>query len=148
MLCDFYVIAMRLLCDCYVEYVLHAYCNSTPSCSWCQLLPTPTTLATAAAAAPVTPTAHGQAIEYCGSLCKDVLAAVGANSHSVVACRARKDQKVSHLPFPHYYIPTYYASLSTHCVIHTFHYSPLSTHYFPAVCHSLRMLTTQSSTIT
>ena len=34
-----------------------------------------------------------KAIEYCGLLCKEVLAAVGNGSRSVVACRARKDQK-------------------------------------------------------
>ncbi len=34
-----------------------------------------------------------KAIEYCGLLCKEVLAAVGHGSRSVVACRARKDQK-------------------------------------------------------
>ena len=34
-----------------------------------------------------------KAIEYCALLCKEVLAAVGHGSRSVVACRARKDQK-------------------------------------------------------
>ena len=34
-----------------------------------------------------------KAIEYCGLLCKEVLAVVGNGSRSVVACRARKDQK-------------------------------------------------------
>lgn len=34
-----------------------------------------------------------KAIEYCGVLCKSLLAAVGSGCHSVVACRARKDQK-------------------------------------------------------
>jgi len=34
-----------------------------------------------------------KAIEYCGLLCKEVLAKVGFGSNSVVACRARKDQK-------------------------------------------------------
>ena len=38
-----------------------------------------------------------KAIEYCGLLCKEVLAAVGHGSRSVVACRARKDQKAQML---------------------------------------------------
>ena len=38
-----------------------------------------------------------KAIEYCGTLCADVLAAVSNGSHSVVACRARKDQKAQML---------------------------------------------------
>jgi len=38
-----------------------------------------------------------KAIEYCGTLCKEALAVVGDSSKSVVACRARKDQKASML---------------------------------------------------
>ena len=38
-----------------------------------------------------------KAIEYCGTLCADALAAVGNASRSVVACRARKDQKAQML---------------------------------------------------
>ena len=38
-----------------------------------------------------------KAIEYCGTMCKQMLAAVGNGSHSVVACRARKDQKAQML---------------------------------------------------
>ena len=34
-----------------------------------------------------------KSIEYCGTLCKDALAVVGNYARSVVACRARKDQK-------------------------------------------------------
>lgn len=37
------------------------------------------------------------AIEYCATLCKDALAAVGDGARSVVACRARKDQKAQML---------------------------------------------------
>ena len=37
------------------------------------------------------------AIEYCGTLTKEVLASVGNASRSVVACRARKDQKAQML---------------------------------------------------
>ena len=40
-----------------------------------------------------TPSLIRQAIEYLGILCKEVLAAVSDASRSVVACRARKDQK-------------------------------------------------------
>ena len=38
-----------------------------------------------------------QAIEYCGTVCTDVLAAVSNSCRSVVACRARKDQKAQML---------------------------------------------------
>ena len=38
-----------------------------------------------------------KAIEYCGTLCAGVLAAVGNGSRSVVGCRARKDQKAQML---------------------------------------------------
>jgi len=38
-----------------------------------------------------------KAIEYCGTFCKEVLAAVGNGCRSVVACRARKDQKAQML---------------------------------------------------
>ena len=38
-----------------------------------------------------------KAIEYCGMLCPQALSAVGNASRSVVACRARKDQKAQML---------------------------------------------------
>ena len=38
-----------------------------------------------------------KAIEYCGTCCADVLAAVSNSCRSVVACRARKDQKAQML---------------------------------------------------
>ena len=38
-----------------------------------------------------------KAIEYCGTLCQGALAAVGNAARSVVACRARKDQKAQML---------------------------------------------------
>ena len=38
-----------------------------------------------------------KAIEYLGTLCPDVIASVGSASRSVVACRARKDQKAQML---------------------------------------------------
>ena len=38
-----------------------------------------------------------KAIEYCTILCSDALRDVGDGSHSVVACRARKDQKAQML---------------------------------------------------
>ena len=46
------------------------------------------------------------AIEYCGLLCKEVLAAVGHGSRSVVACRARKDQKAQLLNLIKDNVPT------------------------------------------
>mmetsp|Transcript_11735 Transcript_11735/g.26427 ORF Transcript_11735/g.26427 Transcript_11735/m.26427 type:complete len:1004 (+) Transcript_11735:1-3012(+) len=38
-----------------------------------------------------------KAIEYCGTICRLLLAEVGDGSHAVVACRARKDQKAQML---------------------------------------------------
>ena len=46
------------------------------------------------------------AIEYCGTLCKDALAQVGDGARSVVACRARKDQKAELLQIIRRYVPS------------------------------------------
>ena len=65
-----------------------------------------------------------KAIDYCGTLCKDVLAAVSNSSHSVVACRARKDQKVptqtarphvAFIPASHAYTHAYTTACATAC---------------------------------
>ena len=45
------------------------------------------------------------AIEYCATLCKDALAQVGNGARSVVACRARKDQKAQMLQLIRDYVP-------------------------------------------
>jgi len=47
-----------------------------------------------------------KAIEYCGTLCAPALAAVGNTSRSVVACRARKDQKAQMLKLIKDFVPT------------------------------------------
>ena len=45
------------------------------------------------------------AIEYCATLCKDALAQVGDGARSVVACRARKDQKAQMLNLIKEHVP-------------------------------------------
>ena len=46
-----------------------------------------------------------KAIEYCATLCEESLAAVGDASRSVVACRARKDQKAQMLNLIRKFVP-------------------------------------------
>ena len=47
-----------------------------------------------------------KAIEYCGTLCEEALALLGNISRSVVACRARKDQKAQMLSLIKRFVPT------------------------------------------